>query len=330
MTVQFTLRTRAAGIALGVLADAALGDPRRGHPVAAFGRWAGLLERATYAPGRARGTGYAVLATAGPVLLGVLAEQVSARRPAVRILLTAGSTWIALGGTSLVREGHRMASALERADLESARELLTHLCARDPRGLPAGQLARATVESLSENTSDAVVAPLLWAAVAGAPGVLGYRAVNTLDAMVGYRSPRYLEFGWASARLDDVLNLLPSRLTGLLTVACAPLVGGTARGAWQVWRQDASRHPSPNAGHCEASAAGALGVQLGGTNVYGGQVETRPTVGAAGRPPGVADVRRAARLSRYVGLAGALMAVLIAGRGITTGPQRDHNDEEMD
>jgi adenosylcobinamide-phosphate synthase len=176
-------------------------------------------------------------------------------------------------------------------------------------------LARATVESLAENTSDAVVAPLLWAALAGVPGVLGYRAVNTLDAMVGYRSPRYLKFGWGSARLDDLVNLLPSRFTGLLTVGCAPLIGGSAAAAWRVWRRDAGRHPSPNAGHCEAAAAGALGVQLGGTNVYAGQAEVRPSVGSAGRWPEARDVRRAARLSRYVGVAGALAAILVAGTG---------------
>jgi adenosylcobinamide-phosphate synthase len=304
--------TRAAGIALGVLADALVGDPRRAHPVAAFGRWAGALERAGYAPSRVRGAGFAAVAVAGPVLLGLAAERLTARRPAGRVLVMALATWVALGGRSLYREGAAMATALEDGDLPVARERLTHLCARDPAGLAAPELARATVESMAENTSDAVVAPLLWAAVAGLPGVLGYRAINTLDAMVGYRSPRYLEFGWASARLDDLVNLVPARLTGVLTVACAPLVHGSPASAWQVWQHDAKRHPSPNAGHCEAAAAGALGVQLGGTNQYQGRSESRPVMGGQGRVVGVRDVRRAARLGRDVGLAGAAVAVAVA------------------
>jgi adenosylcobinamide-phosphate synthase len=304
---------RAVGIALGVAVDAVLGDPARGHPVAVFGRWAGTLERQWYAPSRLRGTGYTVVAVTGPVLLGLAAERATARSPLGRTLVTALATWVALGGTSLVREGMAMAGALEAADLPAARERLTHLCARDPSSLPAGDLARATVESMAENTSDAVVAPLLWAAVAGVPGVLGYRAVNTLDAMVGYRSPRYLRFGWASARLDDLVNLVPARVTGVLTVLCAPLVQGSPGRAWRVLRADGSRHPSPNAGHCEAAAAGALGVRLGGENVYAGRAERRPAVGAGGRAPGVGDVRRSAALSRYVGLAGAAVAVTVAG-----------------
>jgi adenosylcobinamide-phosphate synthase len=304
--------SRAAGIALGVLADGIFGDPRRGHPVAVFGRWAGALERVGYAPSRARGAGYTALAVTGPVLLGVLAERLAGRRPVARVLVTAVATWVSLGGTSLAREGLMMATALEAGDLPAARQRLTHLCARDPAGLPAAELARATVESMAENTSDAVVAPLLWAAVAGAPGVLGYRAINTLDAMVGYRSPRYLQFGWASARLDDLVNLAPARLTGVLTVACAPLVRGSVGSSWRVLRRDARQHPSPNAGYCEASAAGALGVRLGGTNQYSGRAESRPLVGAEGRAPEPADVRRAARLGRYVGWSAAGGAVLVA------------------
>ncbi len=305
---------RAVGIALGVVLDAIFGDPVRGHPVAVFGRCAGALERRWYAPTRARGVGYAVVAVAGPVLLGLIAERATARSPVARVLTTALATWVALGGTSLRREGLAMAGSLEAGDLAAARERLTHLCARDPAEMPVADLARATVESMAENTSDAVVAPLLWAAVAGVPGVLGYRAVNTLDAMVGYRSPRYLQFGWASARLDDLVNLAPARLTGVLTVLCAPLVGGSSGEAWRVLRADGARHPSPNAGHCEAAAAGALGVRLGGVNVYAGRTERRPEVGAGGRAVSIGDVRRSAALGRSVGLAGAAVAIAFAAR----------------
>jgi adenosylcobinamide-phosphate synthase len=151
------------------------------------------------------------------------------------------------------------------------------------------------------------VAPLVWGALAGLPGLLGYRAVNTLDAMVGHRSPRYARFGWASARADDVANWLPARLTAALTVATAPLAGGSARGAWRVWHRDGAAHPSPNAGRCEAALAGALDLRLGGRNVYGSRVEDRPVLGS-GRTPSARDVPRAVRLSRAVWTAAAALA----------------------
>ncbi|MGZ4650904.1 MAG: adenosylcobinamide-phosphate synthase CbiB, partial [Kineosporiaceae bacterium] len=197
-------------------------------------------------------------------------------------------------------------------DVPAARARLPHLCARDPSGLDAAALARATVESLAENTSDAVVAPLLWGAVAGVPGLLGYRAVNTLDAMIGYRSPRYRRFGRVAARLDDVANVVPARVTGVLTVLAAPLVGGSSRQSWRALRRDGGRHPSPNAGRPEAAAAGALGVRLGGTNVYAGHMEHRQVLGEGGRAPQAADVRRAVRLGRLVATGGAVVSVAVA------------------
>jgi adenosylcobinamide-phosphate synthase len=178
------------------------------------------------------------------------------------------------------------------------------------------------VESLAENTSDAVVAPLVWGALAGVPGLLGYRAVNTLDAMVGYTSPRYLRFGRVAARLDDAANLLPARLAAVLTVLAAPSVGGDRSAAWRVLRRDGGRHPSPNAGRPEAAAAGALGVRLGGANQYHGTVERRPELGDGGTPD-VPDVRRAVRLGRAVGGLAAVVCVCAAAvlsrRGSATG-----------
>jgi adenosylcobinamide-phosphate synthase len=223
----------------------------------------------------------------------------------------AGATWAALGGRSLRREAAAMATALEARDLSAARERLPHLCGRDPSTLDSAELARATVESVAENTSDAVVAPLLWAGLAGLPGVLGYRAVNTLDAMVGHRSPRYARFGTAAARLDDAANLLPARLTAVLTAAAAPLAGGDRVRALRIWRRDRADHPSPNAGHCESAMSGALGVRLGGRNVYSGRVEVRPFLGD-GRRPEPADIRRAAKLSATVGAASVAVAALVA------------------
>src|ERR687886_341626 len=226
----------AAGLALGAAADLLLADPRRWHPVAGFGRAAAALERPLWRDSRAAGAAYAGLLTGAATGLGVLLDRATRGRPAVRTLVTAATTWAVLGGTSLGRAGTAMARTLDAGDLPAARALLPTLAGRDPSALDVPELARATVESVAENTSDAAVAPLVWGALAGLPGLLGYRAVNTLDAMVGHRSPRYARFGWAAARLDDVANWVPARLTAALTVACAPLVGGSPRAALLVWR----------------------------------------------------------------------------------------------
>ena len=299
----------AAGLLLGGLLDAAFGDPRRWHPVAGFGRFAGLVERHTYADDRIAGGRFVAVAVGVPVAGAMIAARLTRHRPLARTALVAAATWAALGGTSLAREGRVMADRLARDDLPAAREQLPNLCGRDPAALQAPELARATVESIAENTSDAVVAPLFWGAVAGLPGIVAYRAVNTLDAMVGHRSARYARFGTASARLDDLANLAPSRLTGALTVAAAPVIGGRAGRALRIWLRDGGRHPSPNSGQCEAAAAGALGVRLGGRNVYGERVEQRPQLGDGG-PPGPADVRRAVTLSVTVGAAAVVLAAL--------------------
>jgi len=305
----------AAGLIAGALLDAVLGDPRRFHPVAGFGRAAGALERVLYAPSRMAGAGYAAVAVGVPVVAAVAASAATRRRPLARFALSAALTWAVLGGTSLRREAVAMARSIDDGDLAAARRRLPSLCGRDPSQLGAAELARATVESVAENTSDAVVAPLWWGAVAGLPGLAAYRAVNTLDAMVGHRSARYERFGVAAARLDDVANLVPSRLTAVLTAGLAPLVGGSIERALRTWARDGARHPSPNAGQCEAAMAGALGVRLGGRNVYAGRAEERPTLGA-GRRPAVLDIRRSARLSAAVG---AATAVLAAGFALRAG-----------
>ncbi len=297
----------AAGLALGSVADLLLGDPRRGHPVAGFGSVAAALERRTWRDDRLAGAGHALLLTAAAAALGTALERAAGSRPGARVLVTAAATWTVLGGTSLSRTAERMADALAGGDLPGARAVLPALAGRDSSGLGVDELARATVESVAENTSDAAVAPLFWGAVAGVPGLLAYRAINTLDAMVGHRSPRYERFGWASARLDDVVNWAPARVTAALTVACAPLAGGSAAGALRAWRKDGAAHPSPNAGRCEAALAGALGLRLGGRNVYGSRVEDRPTLGS-GRPPAPGDVRRAVRLSTAVWTTAAALA----------------------
>lgn len=297
----------ALGLAAGYALDALLGDPRRFHPVAGYGRFAAALERRLYRPDTRSGAGYTAVAVGVPVLAGVVAAAATRRRPAARAALVTMATWAVLGGTSLRREAAVLGAALRRGDVPAARRRLGHLCGRDPATLDEPELARAVVESVAENTSDAVVAPLFWGAVAGLPGLLGYRAANTLDAMVGHRSPRYCRFGAPAARLDDVLNLAPARLTALLTIAAAPLVHGDRERAWRIWRRDRNDHPSPNAGQCESAMAGALGVRLGGRNVYSGRVEVRPLLGDGPRPD-AGHIRRAAQMSRYVSLGALVLA----------------------
>jgi adenosylcobinamide-phosphate synthase len=299
--------TTAAGLALGAAADLLLADPRRGHPVAGFGRASAALENRMWRDSRAAGAAYALALVGAATGAGAVLDHASRRRPATRVLVTAAATWTVLGGTSLGRAAGRMSETLQAGDIAAARAALPALAGRDPSTLEEAELVRATVESVAENTADAAVAPLFWGAVAGLPGLLGYRAINTLDAMVGHRSARHERFGWAAARLDDVANWLPARLTAALTVLCAPAAGGSAAGGLRAWRRDGAAHPSPNAGRCEASMAGALGVRLGGRNVYGSRVEDRPKLGNGPRPR-TADIARAVRLSRAVWLTAAALA----------------------
>jgi adenosylcobinamide-phosphate synthase len=298
-------RAFAYGAALGYLADLAAADPRRGHPVAAFGRAAAALEQRLWRDHRGRGAAYTALCAGGAVAAAALAARAVRNSRAASTGLTAAATWAVLGGTSLGREARMVGNALETGDIEAARERLPHLCGRDPQSLDERQIARAVVESVAENTSDAVVGALVWGALGGVPGLVGFRAVNTLDAMVGHKSPRHRRFGWASARLDDVAGWPGARLTALLAV----LAGPDPRGAWRVWHQDGARHPSPNAGPVEASFAGALGVRLGGTLAYAGRVEQRPVLGAGNRPVEVRDIERAVRLSRRVSALALVAAV---------------------
>ncbi|MDF1602001.1 cobalamin biosynthesis protein [Nocardioides sp. YIM 152315] len=288
------------GLVAGYAADSVLGDPSRWHPVAGFGRTAAALERLTYADRRLEGVVHVAILVGAASLLGV-------RRTGV--VATALATWTVLGGRSLDREAAAVQAHLDAGDLPAARRRLTHLVGRDTARLDEAAVARAVVESLAENTSDAVVAPLVWGAVAGVPGLLGHRAANTLDAMIGHRSPRYERFGWAAARLDDLLNLPGSRLTAALAV----VLGDDHRGAWSTWRRDGAGHPSPNAGPVEAAFAGALGVRLGGLNVYAGRVDDRCALGD-GRAPDRHDVIRARRLARRIGIGALVVTAPIAVR----------------
>ena len=300
----------AGGLIAGYVLDRLFGDPERWHPVAGFGQAAGWLEQRLYADDRRAGALFTAVAVGAPVAAAVALERATRRVPLVTGLLTAAVTWTVLGGRSLGREAEAVADHLGVEDLPAARMQVNRLVGRDTAELDSSELARAAVESVAENSSDAVVAPLLWGAVAGLPGLVGYRAVNTLDAMVGHRSARYERFGWASARLDDVANWIPARIAGALAALGAPWVNGSTREAVTAVRRDADAHPSPNAGIVEAAYAGALGVRLGGRNFYDGVVSERGTLGD-GRAPEGGDIARATRLAMMVGDASLVIAAAI-------------------
>jgi adenosylcobinamide-phosphate synthase len=307
-----------AALLAGYAADLAFGDPRRWHPVAGFGRVALAFERVVYAPTRVRGAAFAAVLVAVPAIAAERLARAASRRERApnggigRGLVLTVLTWVALGGRSLTREALNVSDMVDSGELDRARGALRALCGRDAATLDGPELCRAALESVAENTGDAVVGALLWGAVAGPAGVAAYRAANTLDAMVGHRSERYLEFGWAAAKLDDAMSWPAARVAAALACLGAPLVGGSPRAAARVARRDGAAHPSPNSGRVEAAFAGALGVSLGGQLAYNGSVESRPRLGD-GQAPGVEDVRRAARLSLAVGAAAAALCAVIAG-----------------
>ena len=315
------MQARAVGLGAGFVADRLLGDPATGHPVAAFGSFAHDVEQHVWADDVVTGAAYTGVLVGGAGVLGALVAGATRRHPVLQAAVTAATTWAVLGGRSLGHEAEAVRTHLAADDLPAARRRLTHLVGRDTDALEAGEISRAVVESVAENTSDAVVAPLLAGAIAGMPGLVAYRAANTLDAMIGHHSERYEQFGWASARLDDLLNLVPSRLSALLAALLAPVVGGDMKRSLDVWRRHARHHPSPNAGPVEAAFAGALDVRLGGVNTYRDRVEDRHTLGD-GRPVEPDDISRSVRLADLVGLAALGLAAIIAARPSRRRPAR--------
>jgi len=302
-------------VAGGLAVDRWLGEPPTAvHPVAWFGRAMGRVERLLWRDSRVAGAAHAVIGVGGAWLTGVALRRVVGDAPATFV-----ATAVCVAGRMLDTEASAVGQLLAAGDPSAARRRLRSLVGRDAASLDAAGIARAVVESVAENTTDAVVAPAVWGAVAGAPGVLAHRAVNTLDAMVGHRSARYRRFGWASARLDDVANAVPAVLAVSIVVARHPTRWRSIGRAVLV---DARQHPSPNAGAIEGAFAGALGVGLGGANRYGAVVEDRGRLGD-GPAPGSADIARAVQLRRAVAVGVAVVLVALEGqRGVRRRPRR--------
>lgn len=314
MLAGLTLTSVLALICAGVALDAMLGEPRRLHPLVGFGRLADWIETRlndalSSSALKARLAGAVAVAAVVGVPVVAVAVMVAQAPPLAAVLIHAGALYFALGAKSLWEHIHPVAGALAAADLERARALGARVVTRDLRDASETDVARAAVESALENGNDAVFGGLFWFVVGGAPGVILYRLVNTLDAMWGYKTRRYLRFGWAAARLDDALNYVPARLTAL-TYA---LLGNTRVGL-ACWQRQAHAWESPNAGPVMAAGAGALGLKLGGMARYHGRMEQRPLLGA-GHPPEGADIDRALRLvfagvATWVGLL-ALLVLLV-------------------
>ncbi len=304
-----------ARLALAYTLDLVAGDPEWfPHPVRFFG---GLIRAGERLLGSFRGTPFRDTVS-GAALTGAVVAIAWAsgrtRTAATQVVLA----WTTLATRCLLDEARSVVRALEAGNLAVARARLRRIVGRDTAGLDESEIARAVIETLAESACDGIVAPLFWLSTGGLSAAMAYKAVNTLDSMIGHREPPYRHFGSVAARLDDAVNLVPARLTALAVVAAARLHGGEALRAWEVWRRDGARHASPNAGQSEAAMAGALDVRLGGLNFYDRHPQDAPLLGAEGRPPTAGDARAAMRIVATVsGLAfgAALLSVFWRRRG---------------
>ena len=296
---------RGLPIALGFAIDLVAGDPRwLPHPV----RWIGTLISKAEDPLRQafpadergeRAAGTALVGVVAGVSTAAAAALVHFAGKASPMLAVAAETVMCyqmLATRSLRDESMNVAHALEEGTIEDARGAVAMIVGRDTDQLDEEGVAKAAVETVAENASDGVVAPLLFMAAGGGPGAVFYKAVNTMDSMVGYKNERYRHFGTAAARFDDVLNFIPARAAGAMMCVAAAPAGFDAPSAWRVFKRDRQAHSSPNSAHTEAACAGALGVQLGGGNYYFGTYVEKPTIGDATRPVESADIARANRL----------------------------------
>ena len=306
----------------GFVLDAIFGDPAwLPHPVVYMGKAISALEKGLRArlPKTPEGElwGGRILAFCLPVGTFALASLVCIGAAALHPLLglAVQMFWCgqALAAKGLVQESMNVYRELTKPDLPAARIAVSRIVGRDTQALTAEGVTKAAVETVAENASDGVIAPLLYMLLGGAPLALTYKAINTMDSMVGYKNERYLRFGRAAAKLDDIANYLPSRIAALLWVAAAALTGNDARSAWRIWRRDRHCHASPNSAQTESACAGALGVQLAGPAYYFGEYYPKPTIGDALRPIEPQDIRRANRMMYAESLLALALGLVIRG-----------------
>ena len=306
----------------GFVLDAVFGDPAwLPHPVVLMGKCISKLEKTLRArfPKTQQGE-----LLAGAVLAFCLPVGTFLLTSAVCLLAAKISPWLglavqmfwcgqALAAKGLVQESRNVYGELVKPDLPAARKAVSRIVGRDTENLTAEGVTKAAVETVAENASDGVIAPLLYMLLGGAPLALTYKAVNTMDSMVGYKNETYLYFGRAAAKLDDVANYIPSRLAALLWAAAAALTGNDAKGAWRIWRRDRRNHASPNSAQTESACAGALGVQLAGPAYYFGEYYPKPTIGDALRPIEPQDILRADRMMYAASVLALVLGLVIRG-----------------
>ena len=289
----------------GFVLDALFGDPAwLPHPVVYMGKAISKLEKflRPRLPKTPQGEllGGAIVAFCLPVgtflLTGLVCWGAARLHPLLGLAVQMFWCGQALAARGLVQESTNVYKELKKPDLPGARKAVSRIVGRDTAELTAEGVTKAAVETVAENASDGVIAPLLYMLIGGAPLALTYKAINTMDSMLGYKNEKYLYFGRVPAKLDDVANYIPSRLAGLLWVAAAALTGNSAKGAWKIWRRDRRRHASPNSAQTESACAGALGVQLAGPAYYFGQYYPKLTIGDALRPIEPEDILRANRM----------------------------------
>ena len=306
----------------GFALDAIFGDPAwLPHPVVYMGKAISVLEKALRArlPQTPEGElwGGRILAFFLPAgtfaLTSLVCTGAAVLHPVLGLAVQMFWCGQALAARGLVQESTNVYRELLKPDLPAARTAVSRIVGRDTQALTAEGVTKAAVETVAENASDGVIAPLFYMLLGGAPLALTYKAINTMDSMVGYKNERYLHFGRAAAKLDDVANYLPSRIAALLWIAAAALTGNDARSAWRIWRRDRRNHASPNSAQTESACAGALNVQLAGPAYYFGEYYPKPTIGDAVRPIEPEDIRRADRMMYAESLLALVLGLVIRG-----------------
>lgn len=322
--MRFFMNTPISSVLFAVVLDVIVGDPRSlWHPVMGIGKLIHALERKLYenedtpAIRKRKGILLVILAciTVTALVYSILALAFSVSYW-LYFILCVYLLWTGLAGRTLKLEGLKVYHALAQNQLKEARERLSMLVSRQTELMSEDEVIKATVETVSENTSDGIVAPLFFGVLFGPCGMWLYKTVNTMDSMVGYKNERYLDFGWCAAKTDDVLNFIPARLTSWFILFSAPLEGRPFKKAAEVYRRYRNCHESPNAGHPESAAAGVLGISLGGDAIYFGQTVCKPALGEMDQEPEPSDIVKTVRMMEraYIMSAALFMMLKVMGR----------------